>query len=115
MRLGNPDGLLPQPDLLLFRVDPPPDLPRLPIRSTPPGVATPLLMVGLGRGRGERIHFEDLPGWDWEGPRAKRWGTNEVARTPVFDRRKDAPPPHERVRIESTKSPAGLSVQILWA
>jgi hypothetical protein len=90
VRLGNPDGLLPQPDLLLFRIDPHPDLPRLPIRSTPPSVATPVVMIGLGLGGGARIHFRELPGWDWAGARAKRWGTNEVVGAPVYELRNDA-------------------------
>ena len=85
VRVPSPDGGTP-PDLLLFRIDPHPDLPRLAIRRTPPPAATPLVMVGCGRGRGERISFGELPGWRWALAKAKRWGTNEVARTEVYDR-----------------------------
>jgi hypothetical protein len=63
-------------DLVLFRVDPAPALPRLELRRAPVRPGTSLLMVGYGRGRGEpagAAGYALLPG------AVKRWGTNRAA------------------------------------
>lgn len=65
-------------DLVMFRVDPAPDLPALKLRGSPVRPGTALLMVGYGRGRGEPAGGEGyalLPG------AVKRWGTNRAAST----------------------------------
>jgi hypothetical protein len=72
-------------DLLMFRVYPPPNLPALAIRSEPPAVGDPLLMVGSGRDRGDAITYDpfgpgidppELHGWDWMPTSSLRWGLN---------------------------------------
>jgi hypothetical protein len=62
-------------DLVLFRVDPAPDLPGLKLRRSPVRPGTSLLMVGYGRGRGEpagTVGYTLGPG------AVKRWGTNRA-------------------------------------
>jgi hypothetical protein len=71
------DGTLPA-DLIVFRIEPPPRLPRLRLRSTPPSVGEPVLMVGAGRGRGERATWQGHRGWSWGAGATLRWGTNRV-------------------------------------
>jgi hypothetical protein len=74
-------------DLLMFRVYPAPELPSLAIRTEPPTVGDPVLMVGNGRDRGAPITFDpygpgiDPPeqnGWDWAATKSLRWGLNTV-------------------------------------
>lgn len=76
--VGGPNGGI---DLMLFRIESPPDLPRLPIRRTRPEPGTPVLMIGAGQTRGPAI-----PGQPGKGPQgfqaklpsALRWGTNRI-------------------------------------
>jgi hypothetical protein len=72
-------------DLLMFRVYPKPNLPALAIRSAPPAVGDPVLMVGDGRNRGDAITHDpfgpgidppELSGWDWMPTSSLRWGLN---------------------------------------
>jgi hypothetical protein len=74
-------------DLLMFRIYPIPDLPRLEISDTAPEVGTAVLMVGNGRDRGAPITFDPfgpdvgLPeqnGWDWAATSSLRWGLNTI-------------------------------------
>ena len=74
-------------DLLMFRVYPAPELPSIPIRTEPPTIGDPVLMVGNGRDRGAAITFDpygpdiDPPaqnGWDWAPTKSVRWGLNTV-------------------------------------
>jgi hypothetical protein len=80
-RLGN--GAPPLPDLILFRVDPRPELPTLRIRPTPPNVGQRTVLIGTGRERGMRIRWNGLSGWNWGPNQAMRWGTNRVTETGV--------------------------------
>jgi len=104
VRLRAGDGADSPPDLLLYRIDPHPDLPPLRIgRATPPAGAE-VLLFGCGVGRGERLQFRGLPGWDWSGEKACRWGTNEVAHLRVFDAQKGS-----RTRAFATEFTPGTS------
>jgi len=65
-------------DLVLFRVDPAPDLPELPLREEPLYFGTRVTFIALGQGRGEAIESQDIAGFRWKLPAIKRWGTNRV-------------------------------------
>jgi hypothetical protein len=69
------------PDLGLFRVDPRPTLPDLAIARRGPRTGEPVLLVGCGHGRGERIEWEGRSGFRWVSPNVRRWGINRVAAT----------------------------------
>jgi len=75
-RIRNPD--LTATDLLLFRVDPEPDLPALAIASESPSVGSPVVLVGNGFGRGERVNGTSRVGFRWGDPAKKRWGTGVI-------------------------------------
>jgi len=85
MRLETSPGV--QADLLMFRVYPAPTLPALAIRTEPPVVGDPVLLVGNGNDRGAAMTFDpygpdiDPPeqdGWDWAPTHSLRWGLNTV-------------------------------------
>ncbi len=65
-------------DLILFRVDPAPDLPELPLREEPLHFGTHVTFIALGQGRGEAIEPQGVAGFRWKSPAIKRWGTNRV-------------------------------------
>jgi len=75
-RVFNPDGTA--ADLMLFRIDPEPDLPPLEIAAESPPIGTPIVMVGSGLGRGEKTAVRGRVGFSWQGPSRKRWGTSLV-------------------------------------
>ncbi len=70
-------------DLELFRIDPAPSLPPLPIRVAEPAVNDPVIMIGHGRDRGDAVSVFPPPsvddGYYWGAGRAMRWGRNVVA------------------------------------
>jgi hypothetical protein len=72
-RVRNPDGTA--ADLMLFRIDPEPDLPSLRISAESPPIGSPIVMVGRGLGRGEKTTRGGRAGFSWQGPPIKRWGT----------------------------------------
>jgi len=82
IRLENDDASL--PDLGVYRIDPSPELPILPIRATTPPVDTAVIMIGKGRNRGSATSWDpDGPagpydGYEWGLGMAMRWGTNLV-------------------------------------
>jgi len=78
VRLGK-KGEPPAADLVVFRIEPRPDLPDLPIRPTPPEVGDRALMIGAGCNRGERTSWNGQTGWTWGPISTLRWGTNRVA------------------------------------
>jgi hypothetical protein len=78
IRLGTGDGP-PAADLVVFRIEPRPDLPALPIRPTPPEVGDRALLVGAGCNRGEPTSWNGQKGWTWGPVTTLRWGTNRVA------------------------------------
>jgi hypothetical protein len=75
-RVRNPDGTA--ADLMLFRIDPEPDLPSLKISAESPPIGSPIVMVGSGLGRGEKTTGEGRVGFFWQAPSVKRWGTSVV-------------------------------------
>jgi hypothetical protein len=75
-RVRNPDGT--KADLMLFRIDPEPDLPSLKISAESPPVGSSIVMVGSGLGRGEKTTGEGRVGFAWQAPSVKRWGTSMV-------------------------------------
>jgi hypothetical protein len=75
-RVFNPDGTA--ADLILFRIDPEPDLPSLEIAAESPPIGTPIVMVGSGLGRGEKTGGRGRVGFSWQAPSLKRWGTSLV-------------------------------------
>jgi hypothetical protein len=75
-RVPNLDG--PPADLMLFRIDPEPDLPALKISTESPPIGSPIVMVGSGLGRGEMTSGQGRIGFSWQAPSVKRWGTSMV-------------------------------------
>jgi hypothetical protein len=75
-RVFNSDGTA--ADLLLFRIDPEPNLPPLEIATESPPIGTPIVMVGSGLGRGEKTAGRGRVGFSWQEPSLKRWGTSLV-------------------------------------
>ncbi|MFI5216941.1 MAG: trypsin-like peptidase domain-containing protein, partial [Candidatus Limnocylindria bacterium] len=78
LRLGR-EGSPPDTDLVVFRIEPRPDLPTLPIRPTPPHVGDRALLIASGLDRGEPTTWNGRKGWTWGPQTALRWGTNRVA------------------------------------
>ena len=75
-RVFNSDGTA--ADLMLFRIDPEPDLPALEIPAESPPIGTPIVMIGRGLGRGEMTIGGGHAGFFWQEPSLKRWGTSLV-------------------------------------
>ena len=73
-RARNPDGTA--ADLMLFRIDPEPDLPSLKISAESPPIGSSIVMVGSGLGRGEKTTGQGRVGFSWQAPSIKRWGTS---------------------------------------
>ena len=78
VRLGVGGGP-PLADLIVFRIQPRPALPALPIRPTSPGVGDRALLIGAGCDRGARTSWNGQSGWAWGPNPTLRWGTNRVA------------------------------------
>jgi hypothetical protein len=76
IRLQNETG--PPADLCVFRIDPRPVLPILPIRDSTPTVGTAVTMIGNGRNRGPETSWRGYEGYEWLSSRTMRWGTNLV-------------------------------------
>jgi Trypsin-like peptidase domain len=102
VRLRNQDGSL--ADLIVFRIQSAPHLPRLRIATTPPKVGTPVVLIGNGRNRGPPISWSGHEGFAWGTAPALRWGTNTVFKDDVRANsteafvtqfRKDDATPHE--------------------
>jgi hypothetical protein len=72
----NPDGT--ETDLMLFRIEPEPDLPAMIISKESPPIGSPIVMVGSGLGRGEKTSGGGRAGFSWKGPSIKRWGTSQL-------------------------------------
>jgi hypothetical protein len=65
-------------DLVMFRIEPAPDLPRLALPLRPPPIGAPAVMVGFGGGPTEPIAWEGASGFAFGPPGVKRWGANSV-------------------------------------
>ena len=74
--LEDPSGA--KADLILFRVQPEPELPALRIRRKAPQPGTPVLMVGYGSGRGEAVTWNGVGGFRFTAPGTQRWGMNTI-------------------------------------
>jgi hypothetical protein len=99
VRLGQ-EGAPPAADLIVFRIEPRPDLPELPVRPTPPNVGDRALLIGAGHDRGERATWNGKTGWSWGGNSKLRWGTNLVAAVGVDVRVGDNATPGFAVRFD---------------
>jgi hypothetical protein len=75
-RVFNPDGTA--ADLMLFLIEPEPDLPALEIPTESPPIGAPIIMIGSGLGRGDKMSGRGRAGFEWKGPSIKRWGTSLV-------------------------------------
>jgi hypothetical protein len=71
------------PDVAVFRIDPYPDWPLLPLRSAQPLVGQPAIQIGQGKNRGNPIVWESesgpISGYEWGSGKTVRWGTNAVS------------------------------------
>lgn len=68
----------PHADLIVFRIESPPELPPLRIRPTPPKVGDPVILVGAGHDRGASTRWNGHDGFVWDSKGGIRWGTNRV-------------------------------------
>jgi len=66
-------------DVALYRIDPAPDLPPLEIQKSRPTVGTRVLLMALGRHRGDPLAFGQRAGHSWTPDRKKLWGTNHIS------------------------------------
>lgn len=73
-----PDGSKRKADLILFRLDPAPDLPALELADTGPREGTLAVLVGFGSGRGAPVARGRERGFRIDGRQTRRWGTNRV-------------------------------------
>jgi hypothetical protein len=76
VQLANPDQTL--ADLKVFRIDPSPVLPLMPIRATTPAAGTNVTLVGQGALRGAATSWMGYDGWFWGGGMGLHWATNRV-------------------------------------
>ena len=90
IQLDGPDPSAPKPYLAVFRIDPSPDLPPLPIRRKQPLIGANLVLIGNGRGRGEPIEWNGIRGYRWSRKSVKRWGTNRIHERSLWIRRKES-------------------------
>ena len=67
-----------QADLVLFKIEPAPDLPPLELTHRSPPIDAPVVMIGFGGGPTEPIAWEGASGFAYGPPGVKRWGTNAV-------------------------------------
>ncbi|HBZ69871.1 MAG TPA: hypothetical protein DEP35_09105 [Deltaproteobacteria bacterium] len=102
VQLRNRDGSL--ADLIVFRIQGAPHLPRLRIARATPQVGTPVVLIGNGRNRGAPVSWSGHEGFAWGTASALRWGTNTVFKSGgrvnsteafVTQFRKDGATPHE--------------------
>src|SRR5208283_194918 len=88
VQLRNQDGSL--ADLIVFRIQGAPHLPRLRVAAATPKVGTPVVLIGNGRDRGAPLLWSGHEGFDWGTPSAMRWGTNTVFKNAVRGNSTDA-------------------------
>lgn len=75
--LDDPSGA--KADLVLFRIEPEPRLPRLRLQRSTPPPGSPALMVGYGAGRGEPREWSGFRGFRFSPGGIQRWGSNSVS------------------------------------
>jgi len=103
IRLGRGSGP-PVTDLVVFRIEPRPELPALPIRPTPPKVGDRALLIGSGCDRGERTSWNGQTGWTWGPHSTLRWGTNLVAAVGLDLRAAESITPGFAVRFDARET-----------
>ena len=89
-QIQNPDGS--GADLLVFGLMPPhPPLPSLPLASVSPSTGEATILIGPGRDRGPATTWQPTPplppsidGYEWGSGATMRWGTNEIAPSPML-------------------------------
>lgn len=65
-------------DLIVFRLDPEPELPSLELTDTSPAAGEDAILVGFGSGRAAPVERKDMRGFRIDGQRSRRWGTNRL-------------------------------------
>lgn len=66
-------------DLLLFRIQPEPELPTLRLIRRAPAPGSQLLLVGYGSSRGEAVAWSGFEGFRFGPGGTRRWGMNTVS------------------------------------
>ena len=83
VRLQPTGGEVKDPDIAVFRLDPHPDLPLLPIRAAAPLIGEPAVLIGNGKNRGPATSWDPgtgpISGYEWGVGKTLRWGTNEIS------------------------------------
>jgi hypothetical protein len=79
VQLQNPD--LSYADLVVFRIDPSPNLPLLKLRATTPASNTSVTYIARGFTRGAGTSWMGNNGFLWSANTGARWGTNRVSET----------------------------------
>jgi len=83
IRLEPLPGETKSPDLAVFRIDPHPDWPLLPIRALAPFPGQPAVLIGQGKNRGAPTVWDPgtgpISGYEWGTGKTLRWGTNVVS------------------------------------
>ncbi len=87
IRLMNPDTT--QADLLLFRIDEDPALPKLSIAESPPAPGESVVLIAAGSSRGRQLSSQPegealIDGFAWQEDQTKRWGSNIIEAEPNF-------------------------------
>ncbi|MBW2382176.1 MAG: trypsin-like peptidase domain-containing protein [Deltaproteobacteria bacterium] len=85
--ITNDDGT--HTDLMLFRIDDDPGLPRLVLSESTPLIAEDVILVGHGASRGQPISLGSPPeplrdGFHWIDDATRRWGTNVISDRPNY-------------------------------
>jgi hypothetical protein len=74
--LDDPGGS--KADLILFRVEPEPELPALRLRHGTPSAGARAMLVGYGSGRGRALEWSGFQGFRFTPAGRRRWGLNTV-------------------------------------
>jgi hypothetical protein len=87
IRLDPLPGATKDPDLAVFRIDPHPEWPLMPIRALAPFPGQLAILIGQGKNRGDPTVWDPgtgpISGYEWGSGKTVRWGTNVVsARVP---------------------------------
>lgn len=88
--LDDPSGA--KADLILFRIEPVPDLPPLRIRRRAPPPRSKVMLVGFGPQRGEPHEWNGISGFRYLGGGTRHWGMNTFS-----SRQIDLPGPHDTI------------------
>ena len=79
VQLQNPNLSL--ADLKVFRIDPSPSMPLMPIRATTPPAGFNVTMIAGGALRGTATSWMGYDGWFWGATTGMHWATNRVYQT----------------------------------